>query len=280
MRRHLGRATALGVAARRRKTGNTTLLRTLQDLGVATNLELCLDAGDYASYPGSGYQLLDTSGNDYDFNFGADGGPDTDNPTFNGTAGALTRNEYLSFDGGDFLTGASANPTWIENLHKDGAAFTFVMWKYATSASGWSFGTGANTTSKVGVALAVSEASGGSITLNVSNGSGSGYAAQLGTTSPTTAALNQWVMWAVSFDEAAGIRLWRVNGEAGGDGSITYSSPSAAAATHTMQIGTRGDSLAPLPAGSRMAQFMGWSRALSAAELSDIYTKTRTRFGV
>lgn len=276
--RRLGRATALGVAARRRKAGNLPLLRTLQDLGVATNLELCLDAGDYASYTGSGQSWLDTSGNGYDFFRGADVNASTDDPTWAGTAGALTKNEYWSFDGGDFFTYDTTNETWMENLHKDNAVGTLAGWVYYVSNA-----------SNQHIA-ATSGAAGSTIGMQFriqSNSALSFIVADSGIvfqTAQSNATLTNgaWNFFALSIDESvgAGGALFQTNGTQNTQTS-TYTSPSASAATYAMHLCVLGDgSNFKFASGSRMAQFMGWSRALTAAELSDIYTKTRTRFGV
>ena len=92
-----------------------------------------LDAGLSASYGGSGETFAnivtapaDGEGQtEYDFYRGVDADAESDSPTFNGSAGANSANEYFSFDGGDYLTLAGLNTAFIHSLHKEDAAFTW-----------------------------------------------------------------------------------------------------------------------------------------------------------
>lgn len=118
---------------------NRTLIQIITDLSLTTNLKLCLDAGDSASYS-SGQKWLDTSGGGYDFFRGADGGSSTDDPTFNGSAGGLSSAEFWSSDGGDFFTYDTTIEAWMDNLHQDGATFTvFAVGTPDADASSYMF---------------------------------------------------------------------------------------------------------------------------------------------
>ncbi len=90
------------------------------DLGLTTNLKLCLDAGDPASYS-SGQKWLDRSGGGYDFHLGATSSSEASDPTFNGVAGRQSDAEYFSGDGGDYFTYDSNSETWMRDFHKAGA---------------------------------------------------------------------------------------------------------------------------------------------------------------
>src|SRR5690349_1915490 len=108
---------------------NTKFLTVIQQLGLTTGLKLCLDAGDSASVAvGSQAKWLDVAGNGYDFYRGSSAAGDAAEPTFNGTPGNLSASEYFSSDGGDNFTYDSANESWMDNLHKDGAKFTICCW--------------------------------------------------------------------------------------------------------------------------------------------------------
>ena len=78
-------------------------MNILTSNSLTTNLKLCLDAGDINSYSGSGQKWLDRSGLGHDFFLGVDGSANTDDPTFNGSPGNASSNEYFSVDGGDFF---------------------------------------------------------------------------------------------------------------------------------------------------------------------------------
>ena len=84
-----------------------------------------LDATQVASYPGTGqtWRNLVASPSDsatqtsYDFYLGATSSATTDDPTFNGTAGAASA--YFSFDGGDYFDAVSMpTTTLLRNLHR------------------------------------------------------------------------------------------------------------------------------------------------------------------
>ena len=115
-----------------------TLDDAIDEASATTNLKLVLDAGDSASYGGSGTTWADVSGNSTDFDFG-DGAGDTDTyPTFTGTSGDLTN--YMSFDNDPAEwfrvdSASPAAPAWANTLHKDGAIFTCCMWCYVPSGA-------------------------------------------------------------------------------------------------------------------------------------------------
>lgn len=258
--------------------GGVDLITALTHLGLSDNLRLCLDAGDSSSYS-SGQSWLDRSGNGYDFFRGATSGATTDDPTFNGSAGAHTSSEYWSFDGGDTFTYDTTNETWMENLHKAGAKFSFLTWIYLDSvaASRGIAGNNASLATNIGFNWA-SSATG--LAFAVANGSGSNA---LFKDSTVTFPALTWVCLGVSVNEAVGADgiQWFVNGPRDTDTS-TYTSPSSSASSLVMRLGSRGGGgSAVLGNGSRMAIFAAWEgKALSRAEMTAVYQATRNRFGV
>lgn len=218
----------------------------------------------------------DTSGNGNDFFRGADGIIGTDHPTFNGTAGALSSSEYWSFDGGDFFTYDTTNEAWMQNLHKNNAAFTIAFWlRPAGSAPNWVFGTNNNDTSNIGVSTGVNTSNGESL-LNICNGTGT---LALGFPLVIAAVDSAWQFFAVSADEAAASGFWMQDGIIYGPSSFSYSSPSAANSTYTAQIAAHGNAGGGvLPNTARLGMFMAWSRALSQTELKNLNAATRSRF--
>src|SRR3990167_7347714 len=123
----------LGITATHRQHRNWRGLdakEIIDRLGLGTSLELCLDAGDATSAPSSTTSWIDISGNGYDFFLGTDATAQASDPTQTGTVGALTLEEYFSFDAGDYFTYDTTNETWMQNLHKDNAAFTCIVWVY------------------------------------------------------------------------------------------------------------------------------------------------------
>src|SRR3990167_756374 len=265
----------------RRNWRNNDAFQILTRLGLASGLQLCLDAGDAASYT-SGQSWLDLSGNGYDFFLGADGSAAADDPTFNGTAGGLSSGEYWGFDGGDFFRLGQSNPTWVNNLHKDNAAFTFIWWAYLASTSVVGqrlMSTANNAATDTGIKIYFgSSAVNGRVNVDVNAADGTDIT-DPNFASATNPTVGGWNYVAMSADEASGTWLSQVNGTADADSS-TYISASSAAATDILQIGADSDGTEPLQSGGRIAAVCAWSRALSAAELMAIYDMTRGRFGV
>ena len=105
-------------------TGNKTLKKLVADAGLSSNLELCLDAGDSNSYPGTGNTWYDVSGNDRHFWLGRDGIDTSRMPTFVGSSG--DPESYFVSDGGDGFQKSSANDTFINNMHKTGFEWTVI----------------------------------------------------------------------------------------------------------------------------------------------------------
>lgn len=252
-------------------------------LGLTTSLQLCLDAGDVNSYSGSGQSWLDLSGNGYDFFRGANGSAAADDPTFNGSAGALTSSEYWGFDGGDFFTYDSANETWMQDIHKDNATVSFAFWVYskAIAASGNEvlIGTNGSGASPTGFRMYLFQG-GGQAAFFVQNG-GATVLQISSLAEGLTASDNTWHFVALSFAEGVGA-TWQIDGtQAVEVDSTAYSSPASGDASQTMCLANAGSGgIATLDNGSRLAMALVWSRALSATELMDLFNATRDRFGI
>jgi hypothetical protein len=247
------------VTARRRR--GYTLLDVIKGLGLSGGLKLCLDAGDAASLPAASTQWLDRSGGGYDFHRGSTSGADASDPAINGTAGRVSSGEYLSFDGGDYLTYETTNPTWINNLHKDNAVFSVMAWCYFTgiaSAVQGVFGTSGGSNAKIGVEMR--SATNAALTFNMRNGSGSAGASEAANSSSW--ADNRWTFVAMSIDEALGTNnvIWQTNSDQRFD-DMSYSSPSASDATHVAQIGAIGNNVSPVSSGGRIAMLAAWEGA-------------------
>lgn len=253
-----------------------TFKETLDNLALTTNLKLCLDAGDPASYS-SGQKWLDRSGGGYDFFRGADATATTDDPTFNGTAGGQSGSEYWSFDGGDYFSYDTSNETWMEALHKDSAVFSFVFWTYvktpATQAA--LFGT-ARVGADTGVNCRYDNASPPRLTLSVTNAASAVYSLA----PAIDLVVDAWNFISVSINEPANTSAVNINGSASA-GTATYSSPAAGAASYAMNIAAGGNNNIKFASGARLASVAFWQgTALSAANLASIYQNTRAKFAV
>jgi hypothetical protein len=266
-------------------SSNLTLHEAITAAGLTTNLETALDAGDNLSYT-SGQSWLDRSGNGFDFFLGADGNATATDPTFNGTAGNISSSEYFSVDGGDLFRYDTTNETWMQNLHKNNAAFTLfaVVWIGTGSTAQGIFGNCRGSTGNVGVEFLVNT----SDQLLFQCMKGGAPAARAATANGTALTTGAWHAIAISINEATG---------AGGgffwaDGSYaqvssadtfdaTYTTPSSSNATFTSEIGSRGDALQPLTANSRVAAFAAWEgTALSKANLDTLFALLRSRWSL
>lgn len=256
-----------------------SIMETITGLGLTSGLQLCLDAGDAASYT-SGQAWLDTSGNGYDFFRGTTSASQASDPTFNGVAGAQSSSEYWSFDGGDWFTYDTTNETWMQNLHKNNAKFSMAAWVYITDLSVTSclFGTDNNFASNVGMLVSANGGADGDIGLLVSNGGGA-FALDVDTSAGLMSS-GQWTFCGVAYDEATGSLTFQVQGTQEVK-SATYTSPSASSATYTLRVGDGGNGDRPMRSGSRIANMTIWEGVtLAAADLTAIFQATRTKFGV
>lgn len=253
----------------------STFSRHIQNAGLSSSLVLCLDAGDEKSYPGSGQSFLDTSGNGSDFFLGADSSATATDPTFNGLRGRRSSAEYFSFDGGDYFDRGTTD-AWVNALHKNNAALTFLTWIYFGGFGSLQAicGTSAQAT-VIGASLYVSTTP--DLNFVVSSGDGSFELSASGLT-PTSGA---WQMVGVSVNEAtgAGGGLFFRNGTTASFNS-TYAAPSASNAAFTFKIGAVQGGIVPLVNGSRMACFAAFDTALNEAQMDAIYDASKGRFGL
>lgn len=252
--------------------------------GLMSNLQLCLDAGEKASYSGSGQSFLDIAGGGYDFFRGADGTATTDDPTFNGTAGGLSSGEYWSFDGGDYFRYDTSNETWMANYHKDNATLSIACWVYHSSDGAvrhvplFSTFNGVNT----GVGLDLYTITTQKLQLLVGNGSGTGYA--LSKVSDAVLSNSAWHFLGLSLDEAGNGFFYADGGYlqvgAADTWTAAYTSPSAAGATNTLEIGALAPASVFAANGDRFAGGLYWSTALTKASFDNLWAASRGRFGV
>lgn len=260
-------------------------LTVITDLGFTAGLQLCLDAGDAASYT-SGQTWNDLSSNGDNFYRGASGSPSSADPVFNGTAGQLTGSEYWSFDGSQYFQYTTSNTAWMNSLHQANAKFTLACWLYAVSSGGPTQGIIGDDANLVvpGTEWALGATVSGRPQLYVANSGGPA----LNVSGDSYLNYNAWNFVAISLDSTigAGGGFHYLNGAynqvSGSDTfNSTYSSPSAAASSYPLGIGTSGNGAVPLTNGSRMAIVMAWAGvSLTKTELDDIWTATRSRFGV
>jgi hypothetical protein len=247
-------------------------LPSIQGLGQSSGLQMVYDAADIRSTDGTAQQWTDLMGN-YHVQRGTTSGAEGSDPTFNGAAGELAA--YFSFDGGDYFTGPAVT-TFINSLHQNNALGTIVAWVYfadMTSANNPICGTNRGGGTNVGfyfgwnttdvLRFQVNNAAGSVLTFDHASG----------------ISLNTWTFVSLSINEATPAYAMGINGSYT-TGSTAYSSPSAAGASSPMQIGAFGANVGPITSGGRMGCVAFWNTALTQAQMTAIYNRTRRRFGV
>lgn len=260
-----------------------TLLAAVTRQGLASNLKLCLDIGDAASYGfASSQQWADRSGGVVNFWRGTSSSVQTNDPTPVGSAGDLMADTtYWSFDGGDCFqadTAASgysaALAGWISNIHKDSARFTLFAWWYPSAAAIMCLmGTsGAQGSGDRGFQWWAHSAQ-NQMLFSLKHGLA---------TSPmdgNTFTPGAWNCSALSVDEPAGTATFFVNGKFSVQPCV-YSGADTGNATNAMMVcgtGNTGD-LRPLPNGSRFSQAAVFDTPLTQAQLTKLYNGTKARF--
>lgn len=241
-----------------------TLLKIIQDLGLTSGLQVVLDAGDSASYSGTGQTWTDVqSGANY--YRGTTSGSDTTDPTFNGVAGGLSPNEYWSFDGGDYFTPVAAT-TFDDGYHKNGATWSFLAIYYlGTTATNLLF-SNTNSAANTGIQINANTA------LDVTSRNGStNQTDTIGSHSATT-----WYCTGVSVSENGGASggNWNMNGTTGTfDPALT--SPSASNPSASLNIGASSTGANIMTNNSRLMGLCFWNTNLSAADLAALYADVR-----
>lgn len=264
---------------------NPTAIEAIQAAGLTSGLKLCLDTGDAASYT-SGQSWLDRSGNGYDFFRGATGSAEGSDPTFNGTPGGLSLNEYFSMDGGDYFKYDSANEAWMNNLHKNNAKFSFMTFSRPTGAAGGGFfGTNRGSSATVGLFLYWNVTVKTPI-MYVSKGISGTPSMQK--TGDTAISSDNWHCVGLTVDEAvgAGGGFMYLDGnynQVSGSNTFdaTYTSPSASNATDTLELCALGNAAGPFASGHRTAINLFWEGVvLTKAQMDSIFTILRSRFAI
>ena len=243
------------------------------------NAEFILDAGDSSSYSGSGTTWSNlvaapaSGAAQSAYNFTTSG------LTFSGTAGNKDAAEYFSTAGSGYAT-IGSNTTFLNSLHKSGAAFTILCVAFTSGVSSKPvFGTHNN--------------SGPGLRWGI-NGSGTGRVEFYATNAVPNTVASYYSDYGIP---AAGHTLFATSLTADGssfhycNGSIltqggaqtftaTYSSPSAASAAYPAQIYALGNNYSPAGAGFRIPLFAMFNRAMTADELAICYNNLRTRWGI
>lgn len=267
----------------------TSLINELSNLGLLTNLKVCLDAGDPNSYGGSGQVWKDLSGNGSDFNLGSGSGSDGADPTYTPSGNGGTYREYFAYDGGDRFTLAQSAPSWQSGLHKAGGKFTILQWAYVGNLTGLApsqagFGCADNTSASDGkdaINFSNSSSTQNALSLTVTNSTGGASGTVAGAKSTLTVTNNAWQMIAGGLDVDAKTIVFAINGSTETPANQGTATVGTTDSHVPLVIGAAAaDGLASAINGCRIAAFALWTTKLTDTQLQSIFSATRGRFGV
>lgn len=253
--------------------GGLSLISALSGLGLTSGLQVCVDAGDFESYIGSGDSLLDRSGNNFYFVLsGLTGG----NPTFSGPSGYPAA--YFGFSSSqEFFDYNTTNEAVFNTIHQNGASFSLLAMVYPVSGNpdaicGDRGATGPGFDWKLAGDKAV-------FTVLVT---GTAIFEQTG---DAAVSANVWHLMGVSVSEAVGSGFFYLDGnynQVGGSDTFnaTYSGPSSSGAFNRLGIASNGGGQANVDVGWRQSCFALWNRPLTKANFDSIWNLMRSRFGL
>lgn len=259
----------------------STLLEMITVNGLSANLCLCLDSGDANSYDGTSQTWFDLSGGNQNFFRGSSSGAQASDPTFNGSAGAKSAEEYFSVDGGDYFSQVSSSLNFAETWHKDNAAFTFGFVMYVGSGDSvtapiFNNDYVATLTNDAGTDIYIN--SGDDFKLDVARDTG-GLVLNTVLLTDFSAGARAWRCGIISMTEATGNILVKTSSSAATllTGK-TYSSPSRSPSNKAYSLMGESDGANRFASGVRLACVFGFNRALPTGELDTLYAAIKGRF--
>jgi hypothetical protein len=233
----------------------------LPDETIVTNgLALHLDAGNSASYPGSGTTWTDLSGN-------GNNGTLTNGPTYDSSDGGS-----IVFDGDndyiDLGTIGVSHPLQLDNgltiswwgiRGSGGDVFQRIIDKSnsGVAANGWGIYPRNTTTPESQLTLAYNG------TDNIINSS-------------TKISSTSWQNWSITWSSSSGQWIWYLNGSVDNSGSTTYNIPTVET---NARIGTWNHSTAREYKG-KISSVLIYTRPLTASEIAKNYNVLRDRYGL
>lgn len=262
-----------------------SLKGALDSLGLTTGLKLALDAGDAVSLPASSTQWVDTSGGGFDFNLGSTSGADANDPTIVGTPGGLSSGNYLSFDGGDYLSYETSNAAWMNALHTSTGKGGMAIWLYVPSLPFsddlFLWGTSQHSYSGRGMVVGLSPTTGRIFCIVFRGSSPAAIEYTLGT---TECIQNSWNYYGIGWDWADATQNFNIVANTT-RATASHLAPTGAfnnsAATDLMNIGRTNGEPAGAPANTRMGMMAMWQGYKpTVADLTGIYDATRNRYGL
>jgi hypothetical protein len=243
----------------------------IKELGLTTNLNLCLDAADPRSYDGVSQTWTDIIGGNNYFR-GATSSSESTDPTFNGTAGNPGAGTYFSFDGGDHFNETSAQ-TFADNWHKNNGACSMVCVCWPKSSKAVQSGIWSNRGPLASSPGIVWE-NNGSQKLTFRHSTADATSEALTTTAVMTG--DSYNFAGSSWDEATTTLLSQINGTA--ESVAGTASTATAANANVNVIGSEtGATDRWFENTERIVGLLLWSQALTANALTSFYTEVRSR---
>lgn len=261
--------------------GGLTMISTLSGLGLTSGLQVCVDAGDFESYIGSGQSWLDRSPNGNYFFLGNSGGSLND-PVFSGPA-AYPAAYFAVTATGNFFSYFTASATFFDSMHKDGAIYSAAILFYHTGVSSyWFWGDAAADTGETGTQLGFV----GPNKLKLSVTVTASTTLAMGAIATFTPSSGAWHMLGVSVSEPGATGFFYLDGAflpvSGSNTFVaTYSGPSAGAAAQFFSVFARGQNNTTTPSqGGKISFLSMWNVALTKANFDSIWALLRSRFNL
>lgn len=262
-------------------SGAQSLKSIIDDLGLTTNLKLCLDAGDIASYNPAVQtaRWLDTSGNENHFFRGSSTTGDSNEPIFNGTAGGLSSNEYWSFDSSlrYFIYDGPVQP-WMQNISRDNAKFScFYIVDLPSTQEQTIFCTKNSSTVAAAGSRLSARSTDAQLFLNIANGTAGAFEVLSG----VSGGFMGFHAVGLTLDEAATYSITLNESVKVNSSSAAYANPSTSGeSVMTLCSANTGGSLR-FASGAKFYCFAMWEGStLTTSNLIAIYNGIKSRFGL
>jgi hypothetical protein len=248
------------VAQRQNRNGNIQLAGIFDEFTgapmVDTSLMVWVDAGQTASYPGSGATWTDLSGNGKNYTL-------TNTPTYSST----TNGGVITFAGVSSQYATTAATLFNSTTFN---SYTMSLWAYPTGAGNFVQVNGQTTPNTAYHYSAIEISAGGTISFGQWIGS-------MSTIATSVQSFNAWYNLVITYNGTTATAY--VNGVSVGSTNIIWSSPGANTFMALMAIDTTNMVTGAYASGS-LGAFMVYNRGLTADEVQTNFNALRGRYGI
>jgi hypothetical protein len=214
-----------------------------------------VDAGQTASYPGSGTTWTDLSGNGKNYTL-------TNTPTYNSILGGGA----ITFAGASSQYATTAATLFNSTTFN---SYTINLWAYPTGAGNFVQVNGQTTPNSAYHYSAIEISAGGTISF----GQWTGVDTVIGTSAQS---FNAWYNLVITYNGTTAAAY--VNGVSVGSTNIAWSSPGAQTFMALMSIDATNMGTSAYASGS-LGTFMVYNRGLTADEVTTNFNAQRSRYG-